>query len=193
MFGKMSRGVKFRKVDKLSLMFPHSLDLIRVQAGENDPMSDEVTTEEKIVENWPCSIQSLTDGDVKAIGGTLLKDEFLILCPCIDGLNEYNSVSNDTEVVSGGNDFGDLLDGYDFDDPMADEDPMSDEGSGSSSTSSSQRRYYTLVLHINGKDYTIEESGVYGIEFIENQYVFDLQGYKIGCKIRVKTNTNLMI
>lgn len=189
----MRRGVKQRKTDKLSLMFPHSLDLIRVQAGEYDPMEDEVTTEEKIVENWPCSIQSLTDGDVKAIGGTLLKDEFLILCPCIDGLGDYNAVSEDTESVSSGDendDYDPMSDDYD---PMADEDPMSDEGSGSSSTSSSQRRYYTLVLHINGKDYTIEESGVYGIEFIENQYVFDLQGYKIGCKIRVKTNTNLMI
>lgn len=177
----MRRGVKQRKTDKLSLMFPHSLDLIRVQAGEYDPMEDEVTTEEKIVENCPCSVQSLTDGDVKAIGGTLLKDEFLILCPCIDGLNEYNSVADDTETVSSGDDY----------DPMADDDPMADEES--STPSSSQRRYYKLVVHINGRDYTIEESGVYGIEFIENQYVFDLQGYKIGCKIRVKANTNLMI
>lgn len=179
----MRRGVKQRKTDALTLMFPHSLDLIRVQVWPSSPFEDEITNEETLVQNWPCSVQSLTDGDVKAIGGTLLKDEFLILCPCIDGLNDYNAVSEDTESVSS----GDENDDYD---PMADDDPMSDENDTPSGTPS---RYYKLVIHINGNDYTIQEQGVFGIEFIENQYVFDLQGYKIGCKIRVKTNTNLMI
>ena len=179
------RAVKFRKCDKLTLMFPHSLDLIRKQVVSGGPLDDDTITEEAIVQNWPCSVQSLTDGDVKAIGGTLLKDEFLVLCPCIDGLSDFNAVAEDTESVSSGDDYDPMADDYD---PMSGDDVSSGGGSASSGS-----RYYTLVLHINGRDYTIEESGVYGIEFIENQYVFDLQGYKIGCKIRVKTNTNLMM
>ena len=187
----MRRSVRQRKTDSLSLMFPYSLDMIRVQVPEyTSPLEEEEPTEEAIVQNWPCSVQSLTDGDVKAIGGTLLKDEFLILCPCIDGLNDYNAVSEDTESVSSGDendDYDPMSDDYD---PMADDDPMSDENDTPSGTPS---RYYKLVIHINGNDYTIQEQGVFGIEFIENQYVFDLQGFKIGCKIRVKANTNLLM
>lgn len=148
----MRRYAKGRGVDPLTLMFPHTMDLKRVEAtGTDDPMSDETTTEKSLVENWPCSVQSLTDGDISSVGGSLLKDEFLVLCPCIDGLDEFNG----------------------------------DDDSGS--------RTYTIVLHINGRDYSVESSGDYGVEFIENQYVFDLCGYKIGAKIRVKTNTDLLL
>lgn len=204
----MRRSVRQRKTDSLSLMFPYSLDLIRVQVPEyTSPLEEEEPTEEAIVQNWPCSVQSLTDGDVKAIGGSVLKDEFLILCPCIDGLDTYNAVSNDVETVSDGSDDDDDTDpmGDDYD-PMADDDPMSDDPMNddpmnddpmsdepSSPSSNTFRRYYKLVVHINGNNYTIQEQGVFGIEFIENQYVFDLQGFKIGCKIRVKANTNLLM
>lgn len=148
----MRRYAKSRGVSPLTLMFPHTMDLKRVEVvSSDDPMEDEVTTEKSLVESWPCSIQSLTDGDISSVGGSLLKDEFLVLCPCIDGLEEFNNA----------------------------------ETSGS--------RTYTIVLHINGRDYSVESSGDYGVEFIENQYVFDLGGYKIGCKIRVKTNTDLLL
>ena len=145
----MRRTARNRKADALTLMFPHTLDLVRQEVvGADNPMSDEKTVEVNVVESWPCSVQSLTNGDVHSVGGELLKDEFLILCPCIDGLQEG---SEDAD------------------------------------------RHYKLILHINGRKYTIEKSGDFGIEFIENQYVFDLNGYKIGCKMRIKTNTDLMM
>lgn len=148
----MRRIANKRKADSLTLMFPHTMDLKRIEStNSDDPMADEGTTEKALVEKWPCSVQSLTDGDISSVGGSLLKNEFLVLCPCIDGLDKFNG----------------------------------EDDSGT--------RTYTIVLHINGRDYKVEKSGDFGIEFIENQYVFDLCGYKIGCKIRVKTNTNLLL
>ena len=133
----MKASARIRKADSLTLMFPHTLDLVQEIPGEYDPMEDEEEGEEiTLANNWPCSIQHVTQLDAKSgtLGG-LIRNEFIVLCPCIDI------------------------------------DP--------------QGGIFHLTVHIDGRTYHADNTE---IQQIENQYVYDLAGYRIGCEIRVKVN-----
>lgn len=134
----MKAAARIRKSGALPMMFPHTLSLVQLVPGEYDPLEDETFEEITLVQNWPCSIQHVTQLDGKGGRlGSVIQNEFMILCPCIDI------------------------------------DP--------------QGGHFRLTVNINGRHYSCEGTE---IQQIENQYIYDLNNYRIGCHIQVKVNAS---
>ena len=79
---------KIKTNDVLKRMFPHSFKLtITYSTGEesdsDDPFADTEETTETVVEEYPCSVQHETTSENKSIGGYVLSDHYVLMCPKI--------------------------------------------------------------------------------------------------------------
>lgn len=78
---------KIKTNDVLKKMFPYSFTMTIAYPGEvvedpDDPFGD--STEEiaeTVVEDYPCSVQHETTSENKSVGGYVLSDHYVILCP----------------------------------------------------------------------------------------------------------------
>ena len=79
---------KIKADDVLKKMFPHSFKLtIGYSSGEetdtDNPFAEPEETTETVIENYPCSIQHETTSENKSVGGYVLSDHYVLLCPKI--------------------------------------------------------------------------------------------------------------
>ena len=86
---KMMKAKLNNRGDIIKRMFPHTFRLdFKYTSGEatdpDDPFAEggeEVT--KTIVEGYPCSIQHATTSENKTIGGYVLSDQYVMLCPIL--------------------------------------------------------------------------------------------------------------